>query len=231
MREITSLDALDFLLIFEQIDFFISFSIEEKRAMICSHTHLVAYDVGEYLIQEGSAKDRSLFILLSGGASVVKQGALIPLAELTPGNFFGEVSFLTSKDRTTNVIVHPGDFLNEAKPLLPDVLLARLSHETNHATTWVLQIDPELMSHLDIKIRIKIKDLIIENLTGRVEMMHNKVVTMTGQDPILSVDPELEKQLHEGNNRPIADRELTKNRLIEQLAEFLDELNHCLVAG
>ncbi|MBF0126667.1 MAG: cyclic nucleotide-binding domain-containing protein [Magnetococcales bacterium] len=231
MREIKGLDTDTLLLIFRQIDFFSSFSDLEKRALIGPFTHVMVYDVGEYLIQEGSSEERSFFLLLSGGASVVKKGARIPLASLIPGDFFGEVSFLTDRVRTTNVIVHP---LSEAQSdagigPVPHLFGPGLPDELQRASTTVLRFDPELMATLEILLRIKIKDLIIQHLALRVDSMHEQVVFITGQDPLLTVDPELEFQLREGTNRPVEERERTKDRLIEQLAEFLDELNRCLV--
>ncbi len=229
MREITSLETEDFLLIFEQIDFFNSFLAEEKKSLTGSFTHVEVYEVGEYLIQEGSGSERSFYILLSGGASVVKQGARIPLAFLSPGDFFGEVSFLTSRVRTTNVIVHQSTS-SDGVQTIPKLFFLGLPVAIQNATAAVLRFDAQLMAQLDANLRIKIKDQIIVHLTLRVESMHDSVVSLTGQDPLLTVDPELEMQLRKGNDLPVDELEQTKDRLIEQLAEFLDELNHCLVA-
>lgn len=228
MHEITGLTMDDLLRIFRQIDFFAPFSEPERRALAGRHAHLVAYAVGEYLIQEGSSEERSLFLLLSGGASVVKQGASIPLASMLPGDFFGEVSFLTARPRTSNVIVHPSGAHADEIPTIPNLLNLGWNEALSRATAVVLRFDPELMTDLDAALRIKIKDQVIEHLTGRVERMHLQVVQVTGQDPMLSVDPELELQLRDGN-APMEERERTKDCLIEHLAAFLDELNQSLV--
>ncbi|MBF0190838.1 MAG: cyclic nucleotide-binding domain-containing protein [Magnetococcales bacterium] len=231
MREIAGLTTSDYLLIFQQIDFFDPFSDKERQALAARHSHVVAYDVGEYLIQEGSLEERSLFLLLSGGASVVKQGASLPLASLAPGDFFGEVSFLTARPRTSNVIVHPPCIPLSAIPTIPNLLDLGLPAEVALATATVLRFDPELMPGLDPVLRIKLKDRIIQHLTQRVDRMHAKVIRVTGQDPMLSVDPELVEQLQDGHHpHALDERERTKDRLIEQLAAFLDELNHTLVA-
>ncbi len=222
MREIEGLDVGDLRSIFDRIDFFAFFSPEELDALIGSHLHVVAYDVGEYLIKEGSADERSLFFLLSGGASVVKRGARFPLVSLHPGDFFGEVSFLTERVRTTNVIVHPPDRRDEGGG---DEVPWR---GVDQAATVVLRFAPELMADMEIGLRIKFKDLIIGHLSDRVDATHEQVVRLTGQDPMLTVDPELERELREWN-RSLEERERTKDRLIAQLAEFLDELNRCLV--
>ncbi|MBF0341336.1 MAG: cyclic nucleotide-binding domain-containing protein [Magnetococcales bacterium] len=228
MREISGLDIADFLSIFQQIEFFTPFGERERQA-VAGFARLVAYDVGDYLIQEGSSEERSLFLLLSGGASVVKQGASIPLAAMFPGDFFGEVSFLTSRPRTSNVIVHPPVDACQAIPAIPNFSSLGLPEEVQQATATALRFSSELMTALDTVLRIKIKDQIIQHLTCRVDVMHDRVVRVTGQDPMLSVDEELEEQLRDGYLLPLAERERTKDRLIEQLAAFLDELNHCLV--
>ncbi|MBF0426981.1 MAG: cyclic nucleotide-binding domain-containing protein, partial [Magnetococcales bacterium] len=67
--------------------------------------HFQAYRMGEFFIRE-QAFDTNLYIMLVGRASVVKTGSSIPLAELGAGQFFGEVSFLTTEPRGTNVIAH-----------------------------------------------------------------------------------------------------------------------------
>ncbi|MEO5331464.1 MAG: cyclic nucleotide-binding domain-containing protein [Magnetococcus sp. YQC-5] len=231
MREITDLDTHDLLMIIQQTAFFTSFSAAEQKLLAGDYTHVVAYDVGEYLIQEGSTKEKSLFLLLSGGASVVKEGASIPLATLYPGDIFGEVSFLTSRMRTSNVIVHPIHTVptHPPGPIMPDFGALELPVAMREATATALRFDKELMTHMDLPFRIQFKDQIIEHLTCRVELMHEKVVTATGRDPLLTVDPELEEQLRE-KAHSLPELERTKDRLIEQLAEFLDELNHCLVA-
>ncbi|MBF0294551.1 MAG: cyclic nucleotide-binding domain-containing protein [Magnetococcales bacterium] len=222
MREIEGLDINDLRSICNGIDFFACFSPEELDALIGKHLHVVAYEVGEYLIKEGSADERSLFFLLSGGASVVKRGARIPLVTLRPGDFFGEVSFLTDRVRTTNVIVHPPDMGGEGRR--DDVPWRGV----DQASTVVMRFAPALLTDLEIGLRIKFKDLIIQYLSARVDATHEQVVRFTGQDPMLTVDPELEQELREWN-RSLEERERTKDRLIAQLAEFLDELNRCLV--
>ncbi|MBF0213901.1 MAG: cyclic nucleotide-binding domain-containing protein [Magnetococcales bacterium] len=230
MREISGLTADHLLLIFNHVDFFDPFTETERRALAGDHTHLVAYEVGEYLIQEGSSEERSFFLLLSGGASVVKQGASIPLAALVPGDFFGEVSFLTSRSRTSNVIVHPPGATIRETPTIPNLFHLGLPERVQQATATVLRFDPELMPSLDPMLRIRIKDQIIQHLTRRVDLMHAQVVRVTGQDPMISGDEALEDQLREGCHTPLEEREHTKDRLIEQLAAFLDELNQSLVS-
>ncbi|MBF0417908.1 MAG: cyclic nucleotide-binding domain-containing protein [Magnetococcales bacterium] len=229
MRALTDLDTGCLLAIFRQIDFFDPFDAGERLLLAGPHTHLVAYDVGDCLIQEGSSEERSLFLLLAGGASVVKKGASIPLASLAPGDFFGEVAFLTDRPRTSNVIVHPPEPGSPEIPAIPHLFDIGLPDAIHQATALVLCFSPSLMSSAEVLLRIKIKDQIIRHLARRVDLMHLKVVEITGRDPQLSVDDNLEGELRERQHASIAERERTKDRLIEQLAAFLDELNNCLV--
>ncbi|MEO5344870.1 MAG: cyclic nucleotide-binding domain-containing protein [Magnetococcus sp. YQC-9] len=228
MRAITALDTNLFLAIFWQIDFFDPFDDGERLAL-AQHAHLVAYEVGDSLIEEGSHEERSLFLLLAGEASVVKEGASIPLATLAPGDFFGEVAFLTDRPRTSNVIVHPPEWAGSELPAIPELFSLGLPESIRTSTALVLRFDASLMSRSEATLRIKIKDQIIRHLTRRVDLMHAKVVEHIGRVPQLSVDDDLEVALREGHQAPIAERERTKDWLIEQLAAFLDELNNALV--
>ncbi|MBF0165526.1 MAG: cyclic nucleotide-binding domain-containing protein [Magnetococcales bacterium] len=230
MRALADLNTGSLLAIFRQIDFFDPFDDRERLVLAGRHTHLVAYAVGDCLIQEGSSEERSLFLLLAGGASVVKEGASIPVASLMPGDFFGEVAFLTDRPRTSNVIVHPPEHDAPEIPAIPHLFDVGFPDAIHEATALVLRFDPALMNTDDPLLRIKIKDQIIGHLTRRVDLMHAKVVEITGRDPQLWVDNELEEALRERQHAPLAERERTKDRLIEQLAAFLDELNNALVA-
>lgn len=229
MREITGLVTADLLRIFQQIDFFDPFTDEERFVLAESSLHVLAYDVGEYLIQEGSVEERSLFLLLSGGASVVKQGAAIPLATLHPGEFFGEVAFFTTRPRTSNVIVHPTDANPRDFPTVSISASPEISDLQQSFAATVLRFDPPLMPLLDPWLRIRIKDQIILHLTRRVDRMHAEVVRATHRDPMLSVDADLELRLCD-LDLSLDAREQIKDQLIEQLAAFLDELNQMLVA-
>ena len=64
-----------------------------------------AYSEGETVIEEGDAGD-SLFIVAAGSAAVIAHllGKRVQLAELGPGDLFGEVSFLTGRPRTATVV-------------------------------------------------------------------------------------------------------------------------------
>jgi CRP-like cAMP-binding protein len=60
-----------------------------------------AFEDGATIVAEGSTGS-SLFVVLDGGASVVKGGRT--LARLGPGEFFGEISLLDPGPRTASVV-------------------------------------------------------------------------------------------------------------------------------
>jgi len=82
---------------------------------------------------------------------VIKNGNPVPLAELSPGAIFGEISFLAQFKRTTNIVA-------------------------NEPCT-VIRVSKKLMETLGSDIREKIKDQIIKQLLHRMnkmnQIMHN----------------------------------------------------------
>jgi CRP/FNR family cyclic AMP-dependent transcriptional regulator len=60
-----------------------------------------AYEDGATIVAEGSTGS-SLFVVLDGGAKVVRRGRTI--ARLGPGEFFGEISLLDPGPRTASVV-------------------------------------------------------------------------------------------------------------------------------
>ncbi len=123
----------------DKLPFFQKFSTYEKKRVAGHHSSFEAYRASAKLIKEGDT-DTSFFILISGSVSVVKQGAVI--IGLGPGEFFGEMAFLTNAARNTTVVAQD------------DVL--------------ALRVDQELLTRLSADIREKIKDQIIAKLVERL---------------------------------------------------------------
>lgn len=72
---------------------------------LLSSTSLRSYDEGDIIVTEGE-QGSSLFLIVSGRVKVFtlgSRGEHIPLAELGPGDFFGEVSLLTGRPRTATI--------------------------------------------------------------------------------------------------------------------------------
>ncbi|MGA1869744.1 MAG: cyclic nucleotide-binding domain-containing protein [bacterium] len=149
MYEIDQLDHKKMIEIINRLDFFNNFSIQEKQRIIAFHAQFFVYKQGEYLIRE-KGEDASIFILLSGTVNVTKGDSQFPLARLEAGEFFGEMSFLTNAPRTTSVIA---------------------SEES-----IVIKIDKSMMDNLNVHIREKIKDKIIEKLVNRLDKMNHAMM-------------------------------------------------------
>lgn len=61
------------------------------------------YDADELIVSEGSLGD-AMFLLLGGRAAIIKEGAgPRALAELGPGEFFGEMSLVDAAPRSASV--------------------------------------------------------------------------------------------------------------------------------
>lgn len=78
---------------------------QEVLEEILSCTALRTYEEGDIIVTEGE-RGSSLFLIVSGEVKVFtrgEHGGHIPLAELGPGDFFGEVSLLTGKPRTATI--------------------------------------------------------------------------------------------------------------------------------
>ena len=81
---------------------------------------------GERVIREGAEGD-SMFVLLRGAAevSISKNGTSIPVATLTSGDCFGEMSLLTGERRTATVRAETDCHVMEiGKPVMAEVLRA-----------------------------------------------------------------------------------------------------------
>src|SRR5437773_915608 len=79
---------------------------------------------GERVIQEGAEGD-SMFVLLRGAARVwvSKNGTSIPVATLSAGDCFGEMSLLTGESRTATVQAESDCYVLEiGKPVMADVI-------------------------------------------------------------------------------------------------------------
>jgi len=83
------------------------FSSFEREALleILASTELRSFNQGDIIVTEGETGS-SLFLIVGGTVKVFTRtddGSNVPLAELGPGDFFGEVSLLTGKPRTATI--------------------------------------------------------------------------------------------------------------------------------
>ena len=83
---------------------FAAFSGEALQEVLRS-TALRSFQEGDIIVTEGEPGS-SLFLIVSGHVKVFtkdENGGHIPLAQLGPGDFFGEVSLLTGRPRTATI--------------------------------------------------------------------------------------------------------------------------------
>ncbi|MEO5363469.1 MAG: cyclic nucleotide-binding domain-containing protein [Magnetococcus sp. DMHC-8] len=95
-----------FLKLIEKIPFFRRFSPEHKRMLAESASFFVHFKRGDCLIREGSV-DSTLFIVVRGSVIVTRDS--LPgrtLLTLPTGSVIGEISFLTDRARTSNIIAN-----------------------------------------------------------------------------------------------------------------------------
>ncbi|MBF0447027.1 MAG: cyclic nucleotide-binding domain-containing protein [Magnetococcales bacterium] len=137
LAQISREEAIDMI---EGLSFFDDFSTFEKRRMIAFFTSFRSYQPNGEIIREGMDDDKAFFILIRGEVHVIKGNNII--VKLGPGEFFGDMAFLTNEARTTSV--------RSIGPVLS------------------LKLDPKLTERLGSEIREKIKDQFIVSLTERV---------------------------------------------------------------
>ncbi|WP_130471600.1 cyclic nucleotide-binding domain-containing protein [Candidatus Magnetaquicoccus inordinatus] len=123
----------------DRIEFFGSFSTFEKRRITAFNTSFLTFAAGRDVIFEGDI-DTSFYILLDGRVEILKGESAV--VELGPGEFFGDMAFLTSLPRSTGV--------------------------RSKTEILVMQVDQGLLKRLGSEIREKIKDRFIKKLCERL---------------------------------------------------------------
>ncbi|MEO5346622.1 MAG: cyclic nucleotide-binding domain-containing protein [Magnetococcus sp. YQC-9] len=136
----------------DNIPFFWSFTEEEKERLVGLDCYFETYQAGDYLIHE-DAEDNSLFIILKGTANVTKKShPKQVITVLEPGTVFGEISFLTQRPRSTNVVA------NEKM--------------------ICFTITGDTMRDLDSQMQHKIKDQLIEILVQRLDQLNQTLLNL-----------------------------------------------------
>ncbi|MBF0185009.1 MAG: cyclic nucleotide-binding domain-containing protein [Magnetococcales bacterium] len=123
----------------DRIPFFETFSVFERRRVTAFNTSFLTYPAGTDVIYEGDI-DTAFYILIDGAVTVFKGESMV--VELGPGEFFGDMAFLTSLPRSTGV--------------------------RSKSDILVMKVDQSLLQRLGSEIREKIKDRFIRKLCERV---------------------------------------------------------------
>lgn len=147
MKRITTLGRGKILIILNKVPFFKGFTSFEKEKIVDTEASFFVAQEDEYIIEQDTL-DTAFYILLSGSARVTLEGKETPLAELEPGNFFGEIAFIQNTPRTSNVIAN-------------EVCI-------------MLKVDRRLLGALNAEIREKFKDQIIIKLASMVASKNNE---------------------------------------------------------
>ena len=117
------------------------------------HT-LTEYHRGDTIIREGDEL-KTIYLLLKGSILIVKkgEGRLIRLANLKPGEIFGEMSFFSKKKRHSDAMAND------------DVL--------------VLKMDENFFEKGKTTIKDKVKDYFIELLINRLDAMNESIMSIS----------------------------------------------------
>ncbi|MBF0588365.1 MAG: cyclic nucleotide-binding domain-containing protein [Magnetococcales bacterium] len=138
------------LKLMDQVPFFWQFTADEKEVFVENDSFFESYQDGAFIIDEGST-DSSLCVLVRGDVKVTKKPHINhALTTMQAGAMFGEISFLTGQERTSNVIAK--------------------------GPVTVFKIDRQSMQQLSLSVQNKIKDQLIEVLVSRLEKMNEKVM-------------------------------------------------------
>lgn len=149
MKRITHLGRGKMLIILNKVPFFKDFTPLEREKVIDTDAAFYVANADEYIIEQKTL-DTAFYILLNGHARVTLDGVSESLAQVGPGDFFGEIAFIQNTPRTTNVIAN-------------DVCI-------------LMKVDRRLLGALNAEIREKFKDQVIYKLAGMVASKNQTIL-------------------------------------------------------
>lgn len=146
INTISELRAVELL---SRVPLFKSLSADDKAvfARVRGLFHFVR--AGTLFIEQGES-EYCIYIIMSGQARVYKDDILV--GDVGPGQFVGEVSFVTREKRTASVLANT------------DLIVMRITAET--------------FRRLPVYAREPVKDKMIEGLQHRVEQMNVELVKL-----------------------------------------------------
>jgi len=116
---------------------------DDELSLIAKETAARAYAAGDVVCEEGSASD-SMFLIDQGAVDVSKQG--VSLAELRPGDYFGEMSLITGTPRNATVTTLEPSVLLEISAPVFHVIIERSRKATRNL---LMTFDSRLRRHND----------------------------------------------------------------------------------
>ena len=128
-----------------------NFSEEEKKIFVELDHSILNLKKGAVIIKQGEKLSPAypLYVLINGTVLVEKDGYRRSIATLEPGAIFGEMSFLSNKPRSSDVIA------NE------DVL--------------VIKMDNDFFQKINYELKDKIKNYLIEVLIERLNNVNESL--------------------------------------------------------
>lgn len=141
MKKSAGLSHAHIQMVLQKIPFFRDFLPDERERLASEQDSFVIARPKETIVVKGS-NEKAFYILLSGVVEVLDSKNEKALLTLEPGEFFGEISFLTETPRTSSVRAQ-------------DVCI-------------LMRIDQSLMSRIKAEMREKIKDQLIDKLVKRI---------------------------------------------------------------
>ena len=115
----------------------------DELSLIAKETALRVYAAGEVVCEENSASD-SMFLIKRGTVDVTKQD--VSLAELGPGDYFGEMSLITGAPRNATVMTLEPSVLLEISAPVFHVIVERSPLATRNL---LITFDSRLRRHND----------------------------------------------------------------------------------
>ncbi len=139
--------VLEFL---SNISFFKGFTSEEKNAIADLKGVFLKFRPKEFIIREGET-DATVFLILKGSVLINKKDLPdIIISRLRAGSLFGEISLISDRPRSTNVVA-----------------------ETEAVA---MKITKEMIEGLELPLQKKFQDRMIKILAQRLDEMNEKYI-------------------------------------------------------
>lgn len=142
------------LQLIETVPFFNLFTKSEKQELSTLKNLLLRYQPSHYIISEG-AHDPAFFILLKGTVRVTKGNPESVIAKLKTGAIFGELSWISNRPRSTNVVAE-GEVV-------------------------VMRINRESLEKVGMALQNRLRDHVIDLLVSRLEATNEQLAKLSKQ--------------------------------------------------
>lgn len=162
VRQFDTASIVDRKRILSGIDLFIPLP-EQEIAQLADRMQYIVFKSGEEIIRKGEEGD-SMYILVEGVAEVLVPDGnkMVRLNQLSPGEFFGEMSLLTGELRSADVIA------------ITDTVVYRLEREDLNQT---IRLHPEIIE--------KISEILVERKYQNAKLLE-KVIQHAAAKPVES---------------------------------------------